>query len=96
MIIGVLRIELELVAVGSLKDKRRILSRIKDRVRNKFNVAIAEIEGNDILNYACLGVVTVSNDQRFTNTVINKVVNLIEDIRGCMIADYTTEFLVEN
>lgn len=93
MIIGVLTIELEIDAAESLKDKRRVLNKIKDRVRRKFNVSIAEIEGNDLLNYGCLGVAIVTNEQRFANTVLSSVVTTIEEVHECELADYSLEFI---
>lgn len=93
MIIGVLTIELEIAAAESLKDKRRVLNKIKDRVRRKFNVSIAEVEGNDLLNYGCLGVAIVTNERRFANTVLSSVVTEIEQVHECVLADYSLEFI---
>lgn len=93
MIIGSLKLEIEIVSVVSLKDKRRVLNRVKDRVRNKFNVSIAEVDAHDLLNYACLGVVIVSNEQKFSNKVLSKVVDQIEDIRDCVLVDCSMNFI---
>ena len=93
MIIGVLTIELEIPEAGSLKEKRMVLNRVRDQVRKKFNVAIAEVEENEVWNRAVLGVVTVSNRQQFCNQVLSQVVNLVESIRGCNLEDFSMEFL---
>ena len=93
MIIGVLTIELDLPEAFSLKDKRMVLNRIRDRVRQKFNVSIAEVDENDVWNRAVLAVVTVSNQQQFCNQVLSQVVNLVEECRDCQMADYSLEFL---
>jgi len=93
MVIGVLTLELELPGAYSLKDKRMILNRIRDRVRQKFNVAIAEVDENDVWNRAVLGIVTVSNKQLFANKVLSQTVNLVESIRDCQVEDMTMEFI---
>lgn len=93
MILGILTVELDIDHAQSLKDKRAVLNRVKDRVRNKFNVSIAEIEGNEVWNYACLGVAIVSNEQRFANQVLSKVVELIEEIRDCELGEVGMEFI---
>ena len=93
MVIGVLTMELDIPAAQSLKDKRAVLNRIKARTRNKFNVSIAEVEPNNVWNYAILGAVVVSNDQKFCNKVLSQIVNLVEDQFECELADYTTEYI---
>ena len=67
MILGVLTGELDIDHAMSLKDKRAVLNRIRDRIHHKFNVSIAEIEGQAIWNDTCLGGVIVSNEQRYCN-----------------------------
>jgi uncharacterized protein len=92
VIIGILTVELEIAGADSLKEKRKVLNRVKERVRNKFNVSISEIEGHDLWNYAVLGVVIATNEQKFANQVLCKVVDLVEQIRDCELADYAMEF----
>jgi len=75
-------LELHLWESSSLKDKRRILKSLKDRIRNEFNVAVAEVDPTDLWQSASLGVVTVSNGVRHANGTLTKVVNLVEsDVR---------------
>ena len=93
MVIGVLTLELELPGAFSLKEKRMVLNRIRDRVRQKFNVAIAEVDENEVWNRAVLGVVTISNEQAFANKVLSQTVNLVEEIRDCRVEDITMEFI---
>jgi uncharacterized protein YlxP (DUF503 family) len=62
----------------SLKDKRRIIRAIKDKIWLKFRVSIAEIEDHDNVQKAVLGIVYVSNDKQLLDGIINKVINLIE------------------
>ncbi len=93
MIIGVLTLDLDIPASNSLKEKRMVVNRVRDRVRAKFNVAIAEVDENEVWNRAVLGVVTVSNEQVHCNQVLDKVVDLVETIRDCNLEDYSMEFL---
>jgi len=93
IVIGVCKLELYLAENGSLKEKRRIIKSIKDRVRKKFNVSIAEIDYLDAWQRAVLGIVSVSNDQRVVQAILSQVVNLVEGIRGTQIIDYQTEIL---
>ena len=82
MIVMVCNLELHLWESSSLKDKRRILKSLKDRIRNGFNVAVAEVDPTDLWQSASLGVVTVSSGVRHANGILTKVVNLVEsDVR---------------
>ena len=75
-------LELHLLESNSLKDKRRVLKSLKDRIRNSFNVAVAEVDPTDLWQSACLGVVTVSSGVRHANGILTKVVNFVEkDVR---------------
>ncbi len=93
MIIGVLTLELEIPWAHSLKEKRMVVNRVRDTVRAKFNVAVAEVDANDVWNRAVIAVVTVANEQVHCNQVLDKVVDLVETVRDCNLADYSLEFL---
>jgi|WetSurSiteA1Bulk_404760.scaffolds.fasta_scaffold97697_2 uncharacterized protein len=62
----------------SLKDKRRVLKAIKDRVWSKFRASISEVEDQDSRQHAVLGLSFVSNDASLLDSVMNKTVDLIE------------------
>jgi len=72
----------------SLKDKRRVVKAIKDRVWSKFRVSISEIEDNHSHTRAVLGFVYVSNDTQVLQSVMNKVINLVENNYPGMLYDY--------
>lgn len=93
MVIGTCSIQLYFSESGSLKRKRHFLKRIKDRVRNKFNVSIAEVEDNDLWQRSTLGVSTVANDRRFINEILSKVIKQIEGENGVEVLDYQIEIL---
>ena len=78
MIVGVCRIELGIAGNDSLKGKRSVVKRVIQRTRNKFNVAMAEVEDNDALGHAVLGFAVVGNETRFINSCIDKIVDFIE------------------
>jgi len=81
MNVGVCKISLRLPENLSLKGKRRVLKSITSRVGSKFNVAIAEVGDNGLWQSAVLGVCCVSNDSRYTNGVLSKVVDFVVNSR---------------
>ena len=93
MIVGILTLEIGIEGAFSLKEKRMTVNRIRDRVRAKFNVAVAEVDDNEIWNHACIGIAAVSNDQRHVNEMLSKVVDFVETIRDCVLEDYEMEFV---
>ena len=94
MNVGVCRIDLEFPASHSLKDKRKVLRSIVARVQSRFNVAIAEVDGNDSWQVATLGITCVSNDPRHANEMLSKVVNFIQGCREeAVMAGYDVEML---
>ncbi|MCP4705170.1 MAG: DUF503 domain-containing protein [candidate division Zixibacteria bacterium] len=93
MIIGTVVVELNLPGVNSLKEKRRRIKSLLTRVRNKFNVSAAEVDYNDSHRRACLGVAIVSNDKQFSDQVIAKVINMIENENEMYICDYQVEII---
>ena len=94
MNVGVCRIKLRLPENLSLKGKRRVLRSITERVRNKFNVSIAEVDDSSLWQLATLGIGCVSNNSRLTNEVLSKVVNFVTESRfEVEILDYEIEIL---
>ncbi len=79
MVVGVLTIELSIPQADSLKDKRRVLKSIKDKVRNAFNVSVSEIGEQDIWRTALLGVAVISEDAGYANGVLSRVQDLVRD-----------------
>ena len=81
MNIGVCKVKLRLPENLSLKGKRQVLKSITTRVRNKFNVSVAEVDDNDLWQLSTLGICCVSNDKRHTDEVLSRIVNFISDSR---------------
>ncbi|HVN90365.1 MAG TPA: DUF503 domain-containing protein [Candidatus Binataceae bacterium] len=78
MVVGVLRLTLFLPENHSLKGKRHVIRAIKDRVRNKFNVSIAESADHDMWQRAELGICQVGSDRAFVDSALREVVNFID------------------
>ena len=94
MNVGVCRISLRLPENLSLKGKRRVLKSIITQVRSKFNVSVAEVDDQDLWQLATLGICCVSNNGRYTNEVLSKVVDFIVNSRfDVEILDYDIEIL---
>ena len=81
MNVGVCKVRLRLPENLSLKGKRRVLKSITTRVGNKFNVSVAEVDDHDLWQLATIGICCVSNDKRYTNQVLSKVVDFIAGSR---------------
>ncbi len=77
MTVGIARLTFFIPDSHSLKEKRMVLRRVKDRVRQKFNVAVAEVEENDVWQRAVVGLALVGNDRRFVETALDEVVRFV-------------------
>ena len=93
MIVGVCRLRLALYSVFSLKEKRGIIKRITARVRNSFPVSIAGVAENDQLRSAAIGFSVVGNDGAYVNSVVDKVLDCIEDLYLAEIIDQHIELI---
>ena len=94
MRVGVCRIFLRIPENQPLKQKRQVVKSIIDRidrVKNRFNVAIAEVDALNSHQTVVLGAVTVSNDSRHVNRVLSHVVSYIEDTASAELTDYEIE-----
>jgi uncharacterized protein YlxP (DUF503 family) len=78
VIVGLCTIELFLADSQSLKDKRQVLSSLKDRLRQRFNVTVAEVEAQDLWQKAVLAFACVANDGRHVNQVLDQALNLVK------------------
>lgn len=92
--IGVITFELTIPHARSLKDKRQIVKSLKDRLRGKFNVAVSEIDHQDIQNHALLAAVTVSPSRAFAEKVLHGAEREALSLLGPIVTDCTIEWLV--
>jgi uncharacterized protein len=81
MHVGVARVALHLAENSSLKGKRMVVKSVAQRVRNRFNVAVAEVDTQDAWRVVTLGIVCVSDDRRHSNEMLSKVIDFIESER---------------
>ena len=93
MVIGLLTLDLHFPGARSLKDKRQALRSLEQRVRNRFNVSIAEVEHQDLWQRARLAVVSVNTDQQHLESTLQSVVGEAENAREIQLLDASTEFL---
>jgi uncharacterized protein len=92
-VVGVLTLELRLESSHSLKDKRHVVKSLKDRLRSKFNVAVAEIDHQDLWQRAAVSAVTVSPDHAFAERLLRSVEAEAASLLGPELAGTTLEWL---
>jgi len=91
--VGVLTLELRLENSFSLKDKRQVVRSLKDRLRRKFNVAVAEIDYQDLWQRAALAAVTVSSDHNYAEKLLQSVEQEAASLLGSELAGSSVEWL---
>ena len=85
MIVGTLRVRLLLREARTLKDKRQVVKSIKDRLRNHFNVSVAEVDELDNRQIAVLGVAMVSNESHHVKSALGQ---MVEALRSHPVAEF--------
>lgn len=93
MVVGVLRVRLSLFEARSLKDKRRVIKSLKDRLGARHNVSIAEVDDLDHRQAATLGLAMVANQTRFIESALHKIVDEIRSDTRASLLDYQIDFL---
>ena len=91
--VGVLTLELHLDGAHSLKDKRHTVKSLKDRLRNKFNVAVAEIDYQDLWQRALVAAVTISSDHTHAEQVLQSVEREASAVLGGILDGANVEWL---
>ncbi len=93
MVIGILEMILYLPESHSLKDKRQVVKSVKDKVRHHFNVAVAEVDDQDLWQKARLGFCSLGNDRRSINARLDQVINFVERLQVAVDIDSHMEML---
>ena len=93
IIVGLCTVELFISESQSLKDKRQVLLSLKDRLREKFNLSVAEVDGQDLWQKAVLGLACVANEGRYANQVCDHALNLIRSVPTVEIVQSRIELL---
>lgn len=91
MTIGLLVIDVLMDSAFSLKDKRSILKRFKKRLRDNFNIAISEIDFQEIWNESKLAIVTVSSNSKYVDKVLQNILTFIENEKDIELLKSTVE-----
>ena len=93
MVIGLVTLEVHLPHARSLKDKRQVVERVKDRLRARFNVAVAELDHQDLWQRATLGVVSLSNERAHLARLLEAVASESERLLGGDLVESHIEYL---
>jgi uncharacterized protein YlxP (DUF503 family) len=93
MVVGTLKLSLYINNNHSLKEKRKIVKSIVARVRNKFNVSVAEVGSNDKWQMIELGISAVGNDRRFVNSSLDTILSFLDSLYVGEIVDSSLEIL---
>jgi uncharacterized protein YlxP (DUF503 family) len=91
MFVGVLRLTFHVPHARSLKDKRRVVRKFRDRVRARFDVSIAEVGAQDKLQRAVFGVGVVSADAAVCDSILEQVARVAETQEDAVLTDRATE-----
>ncbi len=92
MFVGVLQIELFIPESNSLKTKRYAIRSIKDRLKNRYNVSVAEIDNTDKWQRASLGIAAVSNESRHIQSMLGKALDLVYGDHRVEVIDSTIDY----
>jgi len=89
--VGVLRLTFHVPHARSLKDKRRVILKFRDRIRSRFDVSVAEVGAQDKLQRAVFGVSVVSSDAAVCDSVLEQVAHVAETQEDAVLTDRATE-----
>ncbi len=93
MIVGVLTIDMALFEAQTLKDKRRVLQGFKQRVRDRFNVSVAEVEHGDSPKRTRLGIAGIFRESREAHSLLDRIVDMARQTGGLTLLEYERELL---
>jgi uncharacterized protein YlxP (DUF503 family) len=93
MTVGVLQLELSVQDAMSLKDKRRVIKSIKDRIAHGHNVSIAEVAAQDEHRRCILGIAMVGSDSKYVRGGLDKLVDFVRSVPTVDLIDYQIDML---
>lgn len=91
--VGVLQVQLRLRASHCLKDKRRVLRSLKDRLRSRYNVSVAEVDDQDLWQSLCLGFAMAGSDARLVRTQLEEIVLQLRSHPEAELVDHEIDLL---
>lgn len=92
MIIGILTIEIMIYDSNSLKEKRMVIKSIKDKIKNKYNIAIAELDFIDKWQRSKIGIVTIGNEYSHIENSLQKIFNYLDNWNEFEIIKYDFDY----
>ena len=93
MVVGICTVFIQVPGARSLKEKRRVVRSVVARVKNEFNVSIAEVDHQDSWQLATLGVACVSSDRSYAHGLLERVVRFVESGHlGLVLVDYEMDW----
>jgi uncharacterized protein YlxP (DUF503 family) len=93
MVIGILQLELTIDGARSIKNKRKVVSSLKDHLHHAHQVSVAEVDRQDDKRVAVLGVSLVASDAAYAQATLDKLVDKLRSGRGYVLADHRIEVL---
>ena len=93
MIVGLLTLDLHIPEANSLKSKRMVIKSLTDRIKNKFNVSVAEVDANNLWQRSVIGIAYVANETLIINKVFEKIRTLVLSTNSVELIDSTMEML---
>jgi len=93
MVIGIRTIELHIPGCRSLKEKRFVTKSLRDKLRARFNISVAEVAHQNLWQRATIAVAVVNNSAAYVHGVLEKALDTVENERRVVILDVSTELL---
>ncbi|MBI5193101.1 MAG: DUF503 domain-containing protein [Nitrospirae bacterium] len=93
MFVGICTLEIYIPDSGSLKAKRQVIKSLKDKIRNNYNVSVAEIADHDLWQRDVIGVACIGTDKSYINGMLDKIVNFVQENRSAELLNYKIEIL---
>ena len=92
MPVGIMTLEIQFSYAHSLKDKRAMLRKLRDRLRSRFNIALAELDHQDVWQRATLGMVSISSSRRNLEMTLQQALSESEKVLGRDLQNRSVEF----
>lgn len=93
MNVGILTVDIRIPLSQSLKAKRKVIKSLKERIRAKFNVSVAETDNHDLWQKSTLSIVQVAGDKRIIDSALSKINNFITNELNIDVLDYQIEVI---
>ena len=89
MVVSMMQFVIEIPDADSIKDKRRVVKSIKDRLRHKYRLSVSEVDLLDSRSFSQIGAAVVSNSRQFGESVLQKAIRLVENEVDGRLHDYS-------